>query len=228
MAAGEGRRLRPLTERWPKPVLPIDGRPVVATVVRELAAAGVGRVTVVTGHLAEQIEALLGDAEAYGVEIRFVRQPRAEGSADAVRRALAGGADPPALIATADTVFAPGDVRRFREAVEQRGAPGALAVRRDPPPGPGRAGVRVADGRVLAVPVKTGTTPLAAASLWHLGTALVAFFDDLAGPPYELAEVFQRAIDSGLEIGAVEIGRTRDLTYPVDLVQENFPYLAGT
>jgi len=40
MAAGEGRRLRPLTERWPKPVLPIDGRPVIATLLRELAAAG--------------------------------------------------------------------------------------------------------------------------------------------------------------------------------------------
>ena len=40
MAAGEGRRLRPLTERWPKPVLPIDGRPVIGTLLRELAAAG--------------------------------------------------------------------------------------------------------------------------------------------------------------------------------------------
>ena len=40
MAAGEGCRLRPLTEQWPKPVLPIDGRPVIATLLRELAAAG--------------------------------------------------------------------------------------------------------------------------------------------------------------------------------------------
>ena len=39
MAAGEGRRLRPITERWPKPVLPIDGRPVLGTLLRELAAA---------------------------------------------------------------------------------------------------------------------------------------------------------------------------------------------
>ena len=43
MAAGEGTRLRPLTERWPKPVLPIDGRPVLATLLRELAAAEEGR-----------------------------------------------------------------------------------------------------------------------------------------------------------------------------------------
>ncbi|MDX6542500.1 MAG: Nucleotidyl transferase, partial [Gaiellaceae bacterium] len=36
MAAGEGRRLRPLTERYAKPVLPIDGRPVIATLLHEL------------------------------------------------------------------------------------------------------------------------------------------------------------------------------------------------
>jgi len=36
MAAGEGRRLRPVTERYAKPVLPIDGRPVIVTLVHEL------------------------------------------------------------------------------------------------------------------------------------------------------------------------------------------------
>ncbi|HEY8409422.1 MAG TPA: sugar phosphate nucleotidyltransferase, partial [Gaiellaceae bacterium] len=60
MAAGEGSRLRPLTEEWPKPILPIDGRAVIATLLRELEAAGVARVVVVTGHLAEQVEALVG------------------------------------------------------------------------------------------------------------------------------------------------------------------------
>jgi len=49
MAAGEGRRLRPITERWPKPVLPIDGKPVVVTLVHDLARAGCERIVVVTG-----------------------------------------------------------------------------------------------------------------------------------------------------------------------------------
>ena len=56
MAAGEGTRLRPLTERWAKPVLPIDGRPVLAVLLRELADAELKRVWLVTGHLAEQVE----------------------------------------------------------------------------------------------------------------------------------------------------------------------------
>ena len=53
MAAGEGSRMRPLTARWPKPVLPIDGRPVIATLLRDLAGTGIAEATVVTGHLAE-------------------------------------------------------------------------------------------------------------------------------------------------------------------------------
>ena len=92
LAAGEGRRMLPLTERWPKPVLPVDGTPVLATLVRELAGAGCSRVVVVTGHLAEQVEDLVGDGSGFGVPVRTVRQPAVLGSADALVRALAVGA----------------------------------------------------------------------------------------------------------------------------------------
>ncbi len=93
MAAGEGRRLGPITEHWPKPILPIDGRAVIATLVRQLHAEGLGPITVVTGHLAEQIEELLD-----GLDVRFARQPQPDGSADAVRRALDEGAGLPAVV----------------------------------------------------------------------------------------------------------------------------------
>src|SRR5919201_212829 len=113
MAAGEGRRLRPLTERFAKPVLPMDGRPVIGTLLRELADAGVERATVVTGHLAEQVEALVGDGAAFGLVLSFVRQPEPLGSADAVLRAVRAGAQPPLVVTAADTRFAAGDLRSF-------------------------------------------------------------------------------------------------------------------
>src|SRR5437773_8109177 len=126
MAAGEGTRLRPLTERWAKSVLPIDGRPVLATLLRELAAAGFDEVTVVTGHLAEQVESLVGDGTSFGLEIRFVRQPEPLGSADAIRRALQQGAKPPLLVTAADTIFVPGDIRAAGERWLDSGTPGGL------------------------------------------------------------------------------------------------------
>jgi NDP-sugar pyrophosphorylase family protein len=227
MAAGEGRRLRPVTERWPKPILPIDGRPVVALVLRELRTAGCGRVTVVTGYLADQVEGLLGDGSAFSLEVRYARQSRPDGSADAVSRGLAAGAEPPLLVATADTVFAPGDPARFAASFEQTRAAGAVAIRREPPPGPQRAGVEVEDGAVKRI-VAAGETPFAHASLWGLGPELTAYLADLGGPPFELAEAYQRAIDDGLRVSAFEVGPTRDLTDPLDLVKENFPYLNQT
>jgi len=88
MAAGSGSRLRPLTDDYAKPVLPIDGRPVLATLLRELASARISRVALVTGRHAAQVERLAGDGSAFGLEVVVVAQPSPDGSADAVRRAL--------------------------------------------------------------------------------------------------------------------------------------------
>jgi UTP-glucose-1-phosphate uridylyltransferase len=122
LAAGEGRRLRPLTERWPKPILPIDGKPVIVTLLRELEEAWVEDVTVVIGHLGDQIRNLLD-----GFDVRFAEQPEPLGSADALRCAVEAGAHAPFLVTVADTVFGPGDVQRFLQTWEQSGADGAMA-----------------------------------------------------------------------------------------------------
>jgi NDP-sugar pyrophosphorylase family protein len=227
MAAGQGTRLRPLTERYAKPVLPIDGRPLIASLLRELAAAGIERATVVTGHLAEQVEALAGDGAAFGLDLRYVRQPRPDGSADAVLRALAAGARPPLLISAADTLYAPGDVAAFARAFLESGAAGAIAARSEPGPRAGKPAIRFEDGRVTRVIDRDPGNGLASAPLWALGPALTPWLEGLSGPPFELAVAYQRAIDAGLAVAGMVIGGTRDLTYPVDLVTENFPYLGS-
>jgi NDP-sugar pyrophosphorylase family protein len=225
MAAGEGMRLRPVTERYAKPVLPVDGRPVIATLLRELAGAGVARAFVVVGHLRDQIEALLGDGRAFGLELAYVEQPQRLGSTDTVARALRAGAEPTLLVTAADTVYTRGDLDRFCAAAV--GHDGAIAVRRDPPPSPPhRHAVRIEDGLVRRVPDDDPANPLAGAPLWLLGEAVVRHVDPPPdGPPHELANVFQAAIRAGARVAGVEIGKTRDLTRPVDLVEQNFAYL---
>jgi NDP-sugar pyrophosphorylase family protein len=229
MAAGEGRRLRPLTERWPKPILPIDGRPVIATLLHELAGAGMTCVWVVVGHLGEQVERLLGDGSAFGLELRYARQAEQVGSADAVRAGLDAGAAPPLAILGADTVFAPGSVASFVDRWRAAGTAGAIAVRAVPAHElPERSSVQVEGDRLLGVVEKPplGTEGrLAGAPLWILGPDLLPFFDELPGPPYELASIAARALAAGLELSALEVGPTRDLTRSEDLVERNFPYL---
>jgi mannose-1-phosphate guanylyltransferase len=224
MAAGEGTRLRPVTERWAKPVLPIDGRPVLALLLHELAATDCTRVWLVTGHLADQVERIAGDGSAFGLEICVVRQPEPLGSADAVQRALDAGAGLPALVSAADTVFRRGDVARFVRAFSSSAAAGAVAVRLEPPPGPERGAVRATDGRVERLRDDDPANPWSAAPLWVIGPAIAGRLL-LDKPPYELGNAFQAAIDAGEAVRAIEIGKTRDLTDPLDLVEENFLYL---
>jgi NDP-sugar pyrophosphorylase family protein len=231
MAAGEGRRLRPLTERWAKPVLPVDGRPVLATLLRELVDARPETVWLVTGHLAEQVEALAGDGSAFGLPVRTVRQPEPLGSADAVRRALDAGAAPPLLVAGADTVFAPGDLAAARDAWEASGAAGGLGVRPLAPKEVGeRTRVRAEDGRLAAFGQETHTADgavLTGAPLWFLSASLADRIAAVPGPPFELAAAFEAALADGDDVAALPLGPTRDLTRPADLVARNFPYLSG-
>jgi hypothetical protein len=180
----------------------------------------------VTGHLAEQVERLVGDGTAFGVELRTVRQPAVLGSADAVQRALGAGAGLPALVLAADTVFRPGDVELFRRSFTQSGAAGAIAVRRDPPPGPGRHAVEVRDGRVAAIGGEASGDQ-SGAPLWAMSHA-VAERLCLDREPYELENAYRAALAAGETILGITIGKTRDLTDPLDLVEENFPYLIGT
>jgi MurNAc alpha-1-phosphate uridylyltransferase len=225
MAAGEGQRLRPLTERWPKAVLPIDGRPVIATLLRELVAAGFDAATIVTGHLGAQIQALVGDGSAFGLAVRYGRQSEPLGSADAVSRALEAGVQPPLLVSAADTVFRPGDLARAAEQWTASGTAGGLGVRaarEGPEPTP----VRVEEGRIVVLG-EGDENGLAAAPLWFLDGDLAESLASLSGPPFELAEAFDRALEAGREIAALELGPTRDLTRPTDVILRNFPYLWG-
>jgi len=220
--------MRPITERWPKAILPVGGRPVIATLLRDLAGAGIERAFVVTGHLAGQVEELVGDGKAFGLAVRFVRQPGVLGSADVVRRGLDEGARAPVLVVAADTVFAEGDLRRVVEQFARSRAAGAMTARRDPPPDPPhRFALGIERGLVVRPLDDDPENPFSSAPVWVLGPGLGPFLEGLGGPPFELAEVFARAIAAGLQVAGIEIGKTRDLTGPVDLIVENFPYLAS-
>lgn len=75
LAAGRGERMRPLTDHTPKPLLPVGGQPLIVWHVERLAAAGFREVVINHAHLGEQIEALLGDGDAWGLRIRYSPEP---------------------------------------------------------------------------------------------------------------------------------------------------------
>ncbi|SRR6266545_651177 len=86
LAAGAGTRLRPLTDRCPKPMLPIAGRPLLAHTLDWLRAGGVSDVALNLHHLPEIVRGGLGDGGAWGITVRYSYEPELLGTAGAVHR----------------------------------------------------------------------------------------------------------------------------------------------
>jgi MurNAc alpha-1-phosphate uridylyltransferase len=81
LAAGRGERLRPLTDRVPKPLLPLRGRPMIEWHLQALARAGVQEVVINTAWLEDQFPAALGDGARWGLRIRYATEGRDHGGA---------------------------------------------------------------------------------------------------------------------------------------------------
>ncbi len=87
LAAGEGQRLRPFTVARPKAMLAVADKPVLHYVVEALAANGIRDIIIVVGYRKEQVYDYFGAGEDLGVDIRYVIQEHALGTAHALKQA---------------------------------------------------------------------------------------------------------------------------------------------
>lgn len=84
MAGGLGTRLRPLTDRIPKPMLPVGDRPLMEFIVEQLRRSGIRRVSVATCYLPEKIKAHFGDGQAFGIDLDYIAEDQPLGTAGAL------------------------------------------------------------------------------------------------------------------------------------------------
>ncbi|CQR53305.1 bifunctional sugar-1-phosphate nucleotidylyltransferase/acetyltransferase [Haloferax massiliensis] len=105
LAAGRGTRMRPLTDRRPKPMLPVADRPLVAHTADAAVEAGATDITLVVGYEAGDVRDYFGD-ERGGVPVEFAVQSEQRGTADAVR-AAAPHLDPdePFVVLNGDALY---------------------------------------------------------------------------------------------------------------------------
>jgi NDP-sugar pyrophosphorylase family protein len=71
LAGGKGTRLRPYTVVLPKPLMPVGDYPILEVVIRQLARAGFGHLTLAVNHQAELIRAFCGDGTRWGVRVDY-------------------------------------------------------------------------------------------------------------------------------------------------------------
>jgi mannose-1-phosphate guanylyltransferase len=231
LAAGLGTRLRPLTERWPKPAVPFLGAPLLRRTFTVLQRAGVDRVAVNTHHLPERMaEAAREEGARLGLTVTVVHEPVIQGTAGGLRgmqAALPG--DDPVIAWNGDILFAP-DLSAILEAHRRSGA-AATMVLLPMPAGRGYGAVEVdAAGSVRRIS-GAGTAPPGVTS-WHFSGVHVlspAVFAAMkpSGPEDINREVYPRLFASGTVRGlSVEAGWS-DLGSPATYLDAQADVLAG-
>ena len=89
LTGGLATRLRPITEKIPKALVDVAGKPFVVRQLEYLKQQGIIRVVLCVGHLGEQLEAVVGDGSAFGLDVRYSWDgQRLLGTGGALRQAL--------------------------------------------------------------------------------------------------------------------------------------------
>jgi NDP-sugar pyrophosphorylase family protein len=85
MAGGFGKRLGPLTEKTPKPMLPVGDRPLLERTIQQLRRSGIRDVSLTTHYLRDNIEQHFGRGEAFGVNLSYLKEDHPLGTAGGLK-----------------------------------------------------------------------------------------------------------------------------------------------
>jgi dTDP-glucose pyrophosphorylase len=107
LAAGKGTRMRELTQELPKPMLPVQGRPILEHIITGLIAADIRDIFIITGWHAEVIEEYFGTGEKWDAHIEYGRQVIQDGTGKAPELAKAFIGDSPFLLTYGDILVHP-------------------------------------------------------------------------------------------------------------------------
>lgn len=133
LAAGDGGRLGDHTVRTPKPLVQLNGRPLVSYTLDALRDAGISSAVVVLGYKADQVQTKLRH-DPHGLRLSFALNPRYYGgSSVSLRAARQHVDDDPFLLVMCDHVLSPGIITSLIDAYRE-GGPCLLAVDRSPWP----------------------------------------------------------------------------------------------
>ncbi|MGA3282972.1 MAG: nucleotidyltransferase family protein [Verrucomicrobiota bacterium] len=192
LAGGLATRLRPITEKIPKSLIPVAGKPFLAHQLELLRSRGIRRAVLCVGHLGEMIQREFGNGSAFGLRLDYAYDgPKLLGTGGALKRAL------PLLgmeffVLYGDS-YLPVEYRPIAEFFRRSGKLGCMTVYRNE----GRydtSNVVFRDGSVVVYDKKNRLP-----EMHHIDYGLSLFqaaaFDAYpAGEPFDLAEVMGRLV----------------------------------
>jgi dTDP-glucose pyrophosphorylase len=195
MAGGRGQRLRPLTDKVPKPLLRLGASTIIERIIGRLAAAGIRDVFLAVNYKAEAFEARLGTGGGLGVELHYLRERSRLGTAGPLTL-LPERPEGRVLVTNGDIMTRLDFVRLLDYHVQRGGAATMAAVEhvtRIP-----YAVVRTAGSRLLGVSEKPETRALCNAGIYVLEPEVLGLLrpNELLDMP----DLFARAVGSGMAV----------------------------
>ncbi|TKR24659.1 bifunctional sugar-1-phosphate nucleotidylyltransferase/acetyltransferase [Natronomonas salsuginis] len=217
LAAGEGTRMRPLTEAVPKPMLPVADRPLCAHTADAAVEAGASELIFVVGYEADAVREYFDD-EYRGVPVSFAVQREQRGTADAVRAAR-DRLDGPFAVLNGDNIYDPESVANLFEA-----APSIAAIEVETPENYGVLSTDGAGERVTGIVEKPDDPPstLANAGAYAFPEAAIEWLDvgESERGEYEITDVVSKAIKAEA-VTPVTLTRWLDVGRPWELLAAN-------
>ncbi|MBV9291022.1 MAG: nucleotidyltransferase family protein [Frankiales bacterium] len=194
MVGGRGERLRPLTDKVPKPLLRIGGATIVERLIDSMRQAGVEEFYLTLNYLAEQFEDELGDGADRGVRISYVREQEAMGTAGSL--SLLPPISAPLLVSNGDLVTtidfaAMLDFHRYHHAaITVAGVEYAATV----PYGV----LRTADHHLLHIDEKPTTRQLVSGGIYVLSPEVLRYVP--RGTAFTMPDLIAAALRDGLAV----------------------------
>src|SRR6185503_14956546 len=237
LAAGRGTRMFPFTSRWPKPILPIMGKPLLQHQVEMLKSIGIRDIFVVIGYLGYEVVRTMGNGEEFGVNLEYVEQTETLGIAHAVGR-LESRLQKPFLLCLGDIFFVSKKLESMLKLFGKKNTKAVLASKLEENPEMIRrnfAIIHSKDGSVKQVIEKPRyiQNKLKGCGIYLFGLEI---FDAIRRTPrtamrdeYEITEAIQIMINDGHRVVHSQIiEEDLNLTMPEDLLAINLSELKAT
>ena len=205
LAAGRGKRMRHLTEHTPKPLLEVNGKPLIVYHLLQLARLGVRDVVINISYLAERLQTALGDGRRFGVNIIYSYEPAPLDTGGGVYQALPLLGTAPFLVISAD-IWTDYDFSQLAQKITRRAH---LVLVPNPDYHP--------DGDFTCENGLLGLTGSPKFTFASFGIYHPALFKGCQPGAFPLAALYKSGIESGAITGEIYSGKWFNVGTPEDL-----------
>jgi UDP-N-acetylglucosamine diphosphorylase/glucosamine-1-phosphate N-acetyltransferase len=218
LAAGEGKRLRPLTVSEPKVMIPVANRPILEYVVESLVKNDLNEIVMVVGYRKERIMSHFEDGRKFGAKIEYVVQEKQLGNAHALACARDRVSDD-FLVLSGDNIV---DARAIGDLLRADGCPSALVVESENPSKYGVVTIEKGTIRgVVEKPIDLVSNIILTGMYCLKGSIFRMIDESMSQGEYGLSNVLRAVLDKHPVSPVFSDGLWIDAVYPWDLLELN-------